>query len=126
MMAWAEPATTGTTTSCQALSTSAQPQLRRGRRRLSLLRSRDLAYPRHGKQIGLQIYGIVVQAGWAAFSSFILLKIIDKTMGLRVDIRDEVEGLDASVHGETVFYGSEDMAQPPVQGELEMTAPATA
>ena len=67
---------------------------------------------RHGKQLGLQFYGIVVEAGWAAFTSFILLKIIDKTMGLRVDIRDEVEGLDASVHGETVFYGGDDMVPP--------------
>ena len=68
---------------------------------------------RKGKQIGLQLYGIVVEAGWSAFMSFILLKIIDKIMGLRVDIRDEVEGLDASVHGETVYYGGEGDMNPP-------------
>ena len=61
-----------------------------------------------------------MQAGWAAFSSFIILKIIDRTMGLRVDIRDEVEGLDASVHGETVFYGSEDLAKAQ-DGEVQLT-----
>ena len=49
--------------------------------------------------------------------SFILLKIIDKIMGLRVDIRDEVEGLDASVHGETVYYGGEGDLNPPKDGE---------
>ena len=72
---------------------------------------------RKGKQIGLQLYGIVVVAGWSAFMSFILLKIIDKIMGLRVDIRDEVEGLDASVHGETVYYGGEGDLNPPKDGE---------
>ena len=43
-------------------------------------------------------------------------------MGLRVDIRDEVEGLDASVHGETVFYGGDDM-KPPGEG-IELTTQA--
>jgi hypothetical protein len=50
-------------------------------------------------------------------------------MGLRVDIRDEVEGLDASVHGETVFYGGADDDLKPPEGSqatgtagLEMTA----
>ena len=66
---------------------------------------------RHGKQIGLQLYGIVVVGSYSAFASFILLKIIDKIMGLRVSVHDEVEGLDVSVHGETVYYGSEARAR---------------
>jgi ammonium transporter, Amt family len=36
---------------------------------------------RNGKQLGLQLYGIVVQAGWAAFSSFILLKVRPRPLG---------------------------------------------
>ena len=64
---------------------------------------------RHGKQIGLQFYGIVVEAGWAAFSSFVVLKIIDKVMGLRASEQQEEEGLDSSVHGEVVYYGGEDL-----------------
>lgn len=67
---------------------------------------------RHGIQLGFQIYGMVVVAGWSSFCSYIILKIIDKVHGLRVDLKDEVEGLDASVHGETVYYGSEDMKPP--------------
>ena len=67
---------------------------------------------RHGIQLGFQLYGVVVVAGWSSFCSYIILKIIDKAIGLRVDIKDEVEGLDASVHGETVYYGSEDMKPP--------------
>ena len=64
---------------------------------------------RRGRQIGLQLYGIVVCAGWSAFASYILLKIIDRLMGLRVDVQDEVEGLDSSVHGESVFYGFDEV-----------------
>jgi Amt family ammonium transporter len=70
---------------------------------------------RHGLQLGLQFYGIIVTAGWSSFCTYVLLKIIDKIIGLRVDIKDEVEGLDASVHGETVYYGSDDM-KPPEDG----------
>jgi len=69
---------------------------------------------RYGKQIGLQLYGIVVVAGYSGFATYCILKVIDKVMGLRVDIRDEVEGLDASVHGETVYYGGDDMKPPEV------------
>ena len=57
---------------------------------------------RHGIQLGFQFYGVTVVAGWSSFCTYVILKIIDKVMGLRVDIKDEVEGLDASVHGETV------------------------
>ena len=57
---------------------------------------------RHGIQLGFQFYGVTVVAGWSTFCTYIILKVIDKIMGLRVDIKDEVEGLDASVHGETV------------------------
>jgi Amt family ammonium transporter len=76
---------------------------------------------RHGLQLGLQFYGIVVVAGWSSFCTYVILKILDKIVGLRVDIKDEVEGLDASVHGETVYYGSEDMKPPEdsVHGAVE-------
>lgn len=32
-----------------------------------------------------------------------------QVIGLRVALFDEVSGLDISVHGETVYYGSEDL-----------------
>jgi Amt family ammonium transporter len=79
---------------------------------------------RHGLQLGLQFYGIVVVAGWASFCTFVLLKIIDKIMGLRVDIKDEVEGLDASVHGETVYYGETDDMKP-VEGQPKLEGEPT-
>ena len=37
-----------------------------------------------------------------AIVTFVLLKIIDAVMGLRVDEEEEVTGLDYSLHGETV------------------------
>lgn len=55
-----------------------------------------------GHQLGIQIYAIVVVAGWAAFMSFLILYVLEKTMGLRVSGLEEEEGLDSSLHGERV------------------------
>lgn len=55
-----------------------------------------------GKQLGLQIYGILVSVGWSAFASALLLLAIDRTMGLRVSAEHEDTGLDASIHGESI------------------------
>ncbi|MCX7016550.1 MAG: ammonium transporter [Candidatus Sumerlaeota bacterium] len=40
---------------------------------------------------------------YAVVVSFILLKVLDATMGLRVDAREEFEGLDLSQHGEAGY-----------------------
>lgn len=52
--------------------------------------------------LGLQIYGIVVTAGWSFIMSLAILKAVDLTMGLRVSELDEDDGLDNSMHGETL------------------------
>jgi Amt family ammonium transporter len=59
-------------------------------------------YGGSGWQVGIQLYGIVSSAGWSAFGSFVLLKMIDFTVGLRVSQQDEQEGLDTTQHGETI------------------------
>lgn len=59
-------------------------------------------------QLGLQVIGIVVVAAYSGVMTYIFLKIIDLVMGLRVNISEEVEGLDASVHGEKVYYGGDE------------------
>ena len=41
-------------------------------------------------------------SGWCAIASFVLLKLIDLMMGLRVDRDSEREGLDLALHGESV------------------------
>ena len=46
------------------------------------------------RQLGLQLYGSVVCVLWSVVATYILLKMIDATLGLRVCIDDELLGLD--------------------------------
>jgi Amt family ammonium transporter len=55
--------------------------------------------------LGKQAIGIGAAGAWAAVVTFILLKVIDLTVGLRVDQETEHEGLDGALHGESA-YGS--------------------
>ena len=55
-----------------------------------------------GQQFGAQIVGLVVVAVWSLVISFILVKVIQKTTGLRVSEEDEIEGLDITSHGERI------------------------
>jgi Amt family ammonium transporter len=56
-----------------------------------------------GDQIGVQALAIVVTIAWSAFFSFVLLKLIDKFIGLRVTADEEVQGLDTVLHEETGY-----------------------
>ena len=56
----------------------------------------------HYAQILVQIEGVAVTVIWSAVVSFILLKFIDRIMGLRVSAEDESMGLDLALHGETM------------------------
>jgi len=51
------------------------------------------------KIIGVQMLGIVACFVWTFCAAFILFKIIDKTVGLRVSPEEEGEGLDITEHG---------------------------
>ena len=53
-------------------------------------------------QVLLQVYGIAVTIAYTAAASAIILFIIKATIGLRVSEEDEREGLDISLHGESV------------------------
>jgi len=55
-----------------------------------------------GNQLAMQLYAIICSILWAGGISFILLKGIDMTIGLRVSAEEEDAGLDLSLHGETV------------------------
>ncbi len=55
-------------------------------------------------QVLLQAEGIVVTILYSGIVSFIVLKLIDLTMGLRVSKEDEVEGLDIAQHGEKLQH----------------------
>ncbi|MFM7679699.1 MAG: ammonia channel protein, partial [Roseiflexaceae bacterium] len=54
-------------------------------------------------QLATQAIAVVVVAAYAAVVTFVLLKIIDATIGIRVSEAEEQEGLDASQHGEAAY-----------------------
>jgi ammonium transporter, Amt family len=56
----------------------------------------------NGGQVLTQLWGCLVTMAWCAIVTFIILKIIDAMIGLRVTSEEEVEGLDINLHGETV------------------------
>ena len=53
-----------------------------------------------GKQVLAQFLSIIITIAWSGILSFIILKIVDATVGLRVDEDDERMGLDLSQHNE--------------------------
>ncbi len=53
-------------------------------------------------QVITQIEGIGATILWSGVMTFILLKLIDIVMGIRVTKEQEVEGLDISLHGESI------------------------
>jgi Amt family ammonium transporter len=53
-------------------------------------------------QVVTQVYGIVVTIVYCAVVSFIILKVVDLAVGLRVEETTERDGLDIALHGETV------------------------
>ena len=51
-------------------------------------------------QFEAQCVAVVVTLVWSGIASFILLKVIDVVLGLRVSTDEEMEGLDVVLHGE--------------------------
>jgi len=56
-----------------------------------------------GVQFGYQLKGTVAVVLWSAGVSAVLLFAIKKTIGLRPDVNDEVQGLDTALHGESAY-----------------------
>jgi len=56
----------------------------------------------NGAQVLIQIEGIAATVVYCAIATFVILKVVGATMGLRVDEETEVGGLDCNLHGETV------------------------
>jgi Amt family ammonium transporter len=54
-------------------------------------------------QFGNQAIAVLFTTVFAAVATFILIKIVDATVGLRVDIEDESTGLDLTQHGERAY-----------------------
>ena len=54
-------------------------------------------------QLKIQIIGSIAVAAWAIFSSFIILKVLKKLIGIRVSQEEEEAGLDVSSHSESAY-----------------------
>ena len=54
-------------------------------------------------QLWIQFVSVVATCVFSFVVSFILLKIVDSTIGLRVDDEDEEQGLDVSEHSESAY-----------------------
>ena len=55
-------------------------------------------------QVWIQLKAILITIVWSGVVSFIAYKIVDMTIGLRVNEEDEREGLDITSHGETAYH----------------------
>jgi len=56
-----------------------------------------------GGQVATQTIGVLVTIAWSGVVSFVLFKLVDMVMGLRVSEEAEREGLDTSTHGERAY-----------------------
>ena len=56
-----------------------------------------------GTQLRLQFVGAAVTAVYSGGVTFVILKILDRAMGLRVSPEEEAEGLDIALHDESGF-----------------------
>jgi ammonium transporter, Amt family len=53
-------------------------------------------------QFLIQLQGVAVTVIYGFAASYLILKIIDMTIGLRVTEEQEREGLDITLHGESI------------------------
>jgi Amt family ammonium transporter len=61
---------------------------------------RNGAFFGHAGQLVPQVVGVLAVGAYSAIVTFVILKVIDKVVGLRVAVGDEREGLDSTEHGE--------------------------
>ncbi len=54
-------------------------------------------------QLGVQAIGVVATVIWCGVITFIVLKVLDMVIGLRVDEDEETEGLDIVLHNESGY-----------------------
>jgi Amt family ammonium transporter len=56
-----------------------------------------------GGQVGVQFVGVAATFVWCAVATWIILKVIDAVIGLRVSEDEETQGLDIVLHDETGY-----------------------
>ncbi|WP_296888663.1 ammonium transporter [uncultured Methanobrevibacter sp.] len=55
------------------------------------------------EQVLIQIISVIATMAYAFTISFVVAKIIDKTIGIRVDESEEIGGLDSNIHEESAY-----------------------
>jgi Amt family ammonium transporter len=53
----------------------------------------------------VQVYGGIFVVVYTVIVTFIVLKVVESLVGLRVNEEEETEGLDITDHGESGYYG---------------------
>ena len=53
-------------------------------------------------QLGAQAVAVLVVVAYTVAVTYVILKLLQKTMGLRVDQQTEAEGLDLHLHGNKI------------------------
>ena len=54
-------------------------------------------------QFLVQLAGVAATAAWSVVATFVIVKVIAVTIGLRVSKEEEIEGLDFTAHGEKAY-----------------------
>ena len=55
-------------------------------------------------QFMVQLYSVGITLGWTALISFIILKVIQATSGIRTSEHDKIEVIDVTQNGERVYH----------------------
>jgi ammonium transporter, Amt family len=61
----------------------------------------------HYKQLWMQFLAVGVTVAYSAIMTYVLFKVIDKTLGLRASQHEETEGLDITLHEEIAYTEAE-------------------
>ncbi len=56
-----------------------------------------------GAQFGAQLLGVAAAAAWSAICTAVIVKLLDLTIGVRVSVEEQRDGLDLSTHGERAY-----------------------
>ena len=54
-------------------------------------------------EVWAQLAGVLFTIAWSGIGTFVILKLVDVTLGLRVSKEQESEGLDLSLHDERAY-----------------------
>ena len=56
-----------------------------------------------GQQLWVQVKSVLFTLAFSGIMTFIVLKLLDATIGLRVSREQEIEGLDLALHDERAY-----------------------